>query len=456
MPAAKRVKSAKGVTPSSKAAALSRSRSYPSRSIVVLSSVLVIAVGATWMWMDQRSEDSLRSDHDALVREWRRAAAKVGEERARKQFEKQRRQLSRSAAHLPFPSFRSIPRVEAASLSVSDFVERFARPRIPVILTGLQEAVTGGGWNWEWMLQQCGDKAVQPRRYSEDRKGWGGQTRDDSHVLLSQVAAGDGYAVDWSLLWGCPWALQNFSVPTFFAGDQLQQLPDSHWHMRDKWPSLFVGRAGSGTALHTDALGTHFWQIVLEGSKEWVVFPPSDADLLRHLDANRFLIDDYHADPWEWEAGVEADPLLRLTSGWRGVAEAGDIVFAPSEAPHAVRNIGDMSLAVSMNYVAADNLETVAAQARSGEYGKHLSSEFAAALESAPKPREGADGERVTVPWSEFKGYPDGHVVSKLHVAMRKKFCARGPPPSGIEAKNNNIAFVCPWRWEVLPDPSVK
>lgn len=74
--------------------------------------------------------------------------------------------------------------------------------------------------------------------------------------------AGNLYVHDDSLPALCPAALENFTVPRYFAGDWLQRVPQparGRCKVCSYWPSLFLGPEGSSSALHVDALGTHFF-----------------------------------------------------------------------------------------------------------------------------------------------------------------------------------------------------
>ena len=91
-----------------------------------------------------------------------------------------------------------------------------------------------------------------------------------------------GYLFDWGLPKSCTELLENFVVPSYFAGDYLQSFAAAHRHpatgvdqpprlFADSWPSLFVGPAHSGGGLHIDSFGSNFWMAVLSGRKLWQV-----------------------------------------------------------------------------------------------------------------------------------------------------------------------------------------
>eukprot|EP01062_Namystynia_karyoxenos_P035074 TRINITY_DN25700_c0_g1_i2.p1 TRINITY_DN25700_c0_g1~~TRINITY_DN25700_c0_g1_i2.p1 ORF type:complete len:511 (+),score=132.93 TRINITY_DN25700_c0_g1_i2:64-1533(+) len=410
------------------------------------------------------SPAALRAAHAELWAASKAEAAAKGRAGVGEAVARERQRLNAAARDLhgqgllSGPELEPLPRVAAAALSPAEFVERYAAARRPVILEGLREAVTGGGWDLDWVLGQCGDRQVKPREYQPGVDGWASQEEAAEYIGIASVldhgpAARRPYVVDWSLPWGCPWALENFSVPGIFAGDALRILPEKYWHLRDKWPSLFLGGEGTRTGLHTDALGTHFWQLVLGGEKEWTVLRHGDAHLVQDWVPEKYHVFAYGADPWALEADAQRSPLLRLARGWRGVAREGDVVFAPAEAPHAVRNLGNISLAVSMNYIGADNVETAATHARSGEYGESFSPAFADELLRAAERLGDSSAEPVS--WARFKGYPAGHVVASSMARLREKHCPKGAI-SDRTAKDKGLPYWCPWDWAALPDPGAR
>jgi hypothetical protein len=172
------------------------------------------------------------------------------------------------------------------------------------------------------------------------------------------------YLTDFGLPRGCSngrWE-DEFLVPEFFAQDFFQAAGKESreaWAEQGKgllsesWPSLFVGNAGTKTGLHVDYGASHFWMLVTEGRKDWVVFPAQMAPFLYkgwsapHYPVKAFLL----------EKGLERRPLSAAARGFRGTTKPGDVIFVPSGSIHAVRNTRSPTVAVSMNYVDATNVE---------------------------------------------------------------------------------------------------
>jgi len=117
------------------------------------------------------------------------------------------------------------------------------------------------------------------------------------------------------------------------------------------WPALFIGPEGSGSGLHIDAIDSHFYMILLQGKKHWVVFPPNATAAL----SPNHLTNHLSADAFQSNAG-EVYPLLKSVPRYECILEPGEIIFVPASSAHQVKNLED-SLALSGNYVDASNWE---------------------------------------------------------------------------------------------------
>jgi hypothetical protein len=118
------------------------------------------------------------------------------------------------------------------------------------------------------------------------------------------------YLHDWSLPLHAPDLANRLTIPKWFANDLFKLVPSSSspspsypssartataiaaatatptttaaptFRYSHSWPSLFVGPRGSKSDLHVDAVGTHFWQAVVHGTKFWRIFPRDHAPFL--------------------------------------------------------------------------------------------------------------------------------------------------------------------------------
>lgn len=164
------------------------------------------------------------------------------------------------------------------------------------------------------------------------------------------------YLMDQGLPEACPFLLENFQIPHFFAQDYLHRAKNPK---EAKWPSLILGAAGTGTSLHRDGWASNFWMGQLIGRKKWTLYSSAsredilDAQLGRNEYTNSFDV--------EHRAKAQAGSRLRPVEI---VTEPGDIIFIPQGTPHSVENL-DTVLAVSVNYIDLSNFW--AAQRELGE-----------------------------------------------------------------------------------------
>eukprot|EP00051_Salpingoeca_urceolata_P013636 m.171964 g.171964 ORF g.171964 m.171964 type:complete len:407 (+) comp17849_c0_seq2:194-1414(+) len=187
----------------------------------------------------------------------------------------------------------------------------------------------------------------------------------------------------------CPELLQTFQIPKYFAFDYYSFMefhqhfvcqeegqfpamsPESGdirpFHLRDRehytkhqWPSLFLGPNNTKSSLHTDASATHFWMVVVEGTKWWRLFP---LDQIPNLYANKIREHDHYDLKIYDNFGVDVfdinytkHPLARQAWGWEQNLTRGDIIYIPQMTPHAVKNVGD-TVSYSYNMVDSANLD---------------------------------------------------------------------------------------------------
>jgi hypothetical protein len=113
---------------------------------------------------------------------------------------------------------------------------------------------------------------------------------------------GSLYLHDMSVAEFCPALLHasmNLTIPSYFADDFMQRVDRSvhaKWtEWRDYWPSVFVGAAGTASALHSDWGDTAAWMGLVQGRKQWRVVPWR----------NRALLYERHGDEGEQEEGTK-------------------------------------------------------------------------------------------------------------------------------------------------------
>ncbi|EEH51476.1 uncharacterized protein MICPUCDRAFT_66605 [Micromonas pusilla CCMP1545] len=250
--------------------------------------------------------------------------------------------------------------VHANELSLEDFIENHALPGVPVVIQGLNVTPPDAPrWTLKHFVDVCGDVNVTLNKKGADTDNWGGLVTAGRLTLREFVAshATDDdrkrwYLHDWSLNRECPDVFgpppyDRFLVPKYFAGDYFQRVPwVSYEHT---WPSLFVGAANTSSALHTDSGATNFWMYLLSGAKRWRFWPRTTSfHLYLKPMSSHYRVDAFNLNLTE-------RPLLADAPMWEVTQRPGDLVFVPSNAPHAVHNDED-TVGISMNYVDASNV----------------------------------------------------------------------------------------------------
>lgn len=133
--------------------------------------------------------------------------------------------------------------------------------------------------------------------------------------------------------------------PECFGEDLFQLLgrerPAHHW--------LIIGPERSGSTFHKDPNGTNAWNAVIQGSKYWLMFPPSvpqppgvfvsedSSEVTSPLSIAEYLLT-FHA-----EARQQAGCL-------EGICRAGELLFVPSGWWHLVVNL-EAGIALTQNFI---------------------------------------------------------------------------------------------------------
>lgn len=283
-------------------------------------------------------------------------------EALRKLFRSLITQLERRARNgtlgISEPAVRDVERREASGLSVKEFIEKYARPGLPVIITGLN-ITDEEPWTREFFKRRC-NVTVDLQRRNPKSKSWGRleaagrlPLADFIDTFTTDPERRKWYLHDWSLPRQCPDVFgpppfTGYTVPKYFAGDYFQRsFSEGYQH---SWPSLFVGSSETQSSMHIDSGNTNFILYLLSGKKEWRFYSYTDLINVYYSPAGAH----FHFDVFK--PNYEKHPLARYATQYRGIQEEGDLMFVPAGNPHAVRNLEDIH-GVSMNYVDASNVE---------------------------------------------------------------------------------------------------
>ncbi|KAJ1973552.1 hypothetical protein H4R35_004059 [Dimargaris xerosporica] len=271
-----------------------------------------------------------------------------------------------------------IPRVD--QLSLDDFMARYEKPSLPVIIT---DVVTQWPAFQKWsdphyLLKRYGDAVFRAEAIDIMFKTYWQyaqtQTLDEAPIYLFDKHFGET----------CPDLLADFTVPTYFREDLFSLLGANTYsqcmleaahangsapkHVRPDYRWLIVGPQRSGSTFHKDPNATSAWNAVITGSKKWILYPPKCLPPGVYANADESQVTspvslmewfhDYYADVEPYRALGTQDSHGQPTGAFEGTCYAGDLMFVPRGWWHCVLNLDD-SIAITQNYVSRRNLPQV-------------------------------------------------------------------------------------------------
>jgi len=235
---------------------------------------------------------------------------------------------------------------------------------------------SGGGSSWAG-LRRFGDVDVQVAVCAEKR--FDDQARESMrmHAFLDWMDAspeerpGDRllYLKDWHFCRDVDDPREVYAVPEAFGEDWLNDHFASlqkDGGAVDDYRFCYHGPAGSWTPVHADVLRSHSWSVNVSGAKEWTLFPPEQAHLLRDRwgrdvvydwrEVERFRTGSFPEDERShlealfgpngvYPEAIRASPLV-VRQG------EGDAMFVPAGWFHMVVNAED-TLSINHNWINA-------------------------------------------------------------------------------------------------------
>ncbi|KAL1514754.1 hypothetical protein AB1Y20_003840 [Prymnesium parvum] len=249
-----------------------------------------------------------------------------------------------------------VRRVHFSELSVAAFRQHVvSRSRAPLIITGLGDQLpcSEAGLGVD-VLQ-----AALPHDFGLPVRGRG---VIPAEAFFAALAAGEQvYLADVSIARSFPWIHQLFRVPRYFT-HCFTHRTRKNLSIAIDTPALFIGAAGTRSALHIDQMCSNFWMFVGQGYKRWICFHPDDAYLLSPTfdeadQINRF--------PSVEELSADIDCAQRMARARRVELNIGpgELLFIPQGTPHEVTNLS-ITTAVSANFIDQSNVEQSIAQGR--------------------------------------------------------------------------------------------
>lgn len=240
----------------------------------------------------------------------------------------------------------NIPR--RRELSVDEFVSKFEEPNRPVLLEDCVEnwAEISCKWDRDRLLKVCGDVkfSVGPVEMTlKDYFQYADAVKEERPLYLFDPKFGEKVAELGS----------DYDVPVYFREDLFsvlgQERPDYRW--------AIIGPTGSGSSFHVDPNSTSAWNMIIRGSKKWVMFPPEviPPGVLPSPDGAEVACP---VSIMEWFMNFYGKCKEMKRRPVECICRAGEIVFVPNGWWHLVLNLED-SVAITQNYVSRRNLLNV-------------------------------------------------------------------------------------------------
>lgn len=245
-------------------------------------------------------------------------------------------------------STKNIDRINAHDITVEEFMEKYEKPGVPVILLGCAENWDAlNTWNFPDLVKKYGKCKL---KIGEDDEGYPLKLRlkhfieymlynkDDSPLYLFQSSIESRKKVKD--------LVKDYTVPKFFQDDYFKIMGTN---TRPPFRWLLIGPKRSGTTIHCDPLSTSAWNTSLVGHKKWLLFPPHHSkDFVKGRKYKQKGEDDeaIHYFKTIYPRIIEGENVDKL---YEFVQGPGETVFIPGRWWHAVLNLND-TIAITQNY----------------------------------------------------------------------------------------------------------
>ncbi len=255
-----------------------------------------------------------------------------------------------------------IDRIDGSSMNVKDFIEKYERRNVPVILTNIVNKWSAfKTWSWDYLESQAGDSVFRATSSTASRDAYFTVREYRKYSLESQEEA-PLYMFDRDFI-NKVHADQDYTVPCHF--NYLNEENDTDLfrlfgEARPDYRWLIIGPKRSGSMFHIDPNQTHAWNAVISGRKKWIFYPPENkppgvqtssdgADATMPVSTGEWLL-----SFWHFHKQAQRNPNVSLRP-LECIVNPGELIFVPHNWWHMVINL-DESIALTHNYVSSTNL----------------------------------------------------------------------------------------------------
>jgi len=222
-----------------------------------------------------------------------------------------------------------------SDLTRVEFIDRYLRPGLPVVLTHLTRSWPATQkWTFEYLKAQYGElhvPIVGPEYHKAGRHYMRSKARMRFADYLQSVQDGptDKRIFLWNAFKHAPRLLDDVSNPALCDG----------WV--DKFPFMFFGGAGSITPLHYDIDRSNVFHTHFHGRKRVMLFDQGqNAFLYQHPLTVHSQVNPLRPD-------FEQFPALRQARGYETTLQHGEMLFIPSLYWHVIQYL-DGGFAISL------------------------------------------------------------------------------------------------------------
>lgn len=251
----------------------------------------------------------------------------------------------------------NIDKINAEDVTVEEFMERYEKPGVPVIISGCAENWDAmSKWNFPDLLKKFKKCKL---KVGEDDEGYPLKmklkyfveymlyNKDDSPLYLFQSSIESRKKIKE--------IVRDYTVPKYFQDDYFKILGSD---TRPPYRWLLIGPRRSGTTIHCDPLSTSAWNTSIIGHKKWILFPPSyTKESIKGKQYKEKGADDeaIHYFRYIYPKVLENE---KIEKRFEFVQRPGETVYVPGRWWHCVLNLDD-TIAITQNYCNRGNFDRV-------------------------------------------------------------------------------------------------